>query len=219
MALDTAIFDMDGLLIDSEPYWQEAGMETLQQFDISLTLEQYHFTTGLRTKEWIDFWFRHFGIDLKFSQQAESQIVQKAIEKIGTYAVAMPGTEHIFSFLKDRNFKVGLATSSPLELVDVVVEKLNLKNQFQAYSSAETLLYGKPNPQVYLNCAELLGATPLECVCFEDSFNGMISAKAARMKCVVIPVKEQASLPKWNAADLRLDSLSQFDQTALSHLS
>lgn len=219
MALDTAIFDMDGLLIDSEPYWQEAGMETLQQFDISLTLEQYHFTTGLRTKEWIDFWFRHFGIDLKFSQQAESQIVQKAIEKIGAHAVAMPGTEHIFSFLKERNFKVGLATSSPLELVDVVVEKLNLKNQFQAYSSAETLLYGKPHPQVYLNCAELLGATPLECVCFEDSFNGMISAKAARMKCVVIPVKEQASLPKWNAADLRLDSLSQFDQTALSHLS
>ncbi len=77
----TVIFDMDGLLIDSEPLWEEAGKKTLAGFGVSLTDEQYHFSTGLRTREWIDWWFTWFNIDKKHALDAELAIVQKAIGK------------------------------------------------------------------------------------------------------------------------------------------
>jgi mannitol-1-/sugar-/sorbitol-6-/2-deoxyglucose-6-phosphatase len=218
MPLNAVIFDMDGLLIDSEPCWQEAGMETMQQFDVALTLEQYHLTTGLRTKEWIDYWFTHFGISKSYAIDAENTIVGKAIEKIHAKGKPMPGIDYIFSFFKQRKFRIGLATSSPLELVDTVVNKLRIGSDLQAISSAGPLSFSKPHPQVYLNCAEQLGANPVESLCFEDSFNGLISGKAARMKCVIIPTPDQFQLAKWGAADLKLGSLLEFREADLEAL-
>jgi HAD superfamily hydrolase (TIGR01509 family) len=215
MQQNTVIFDMDGLLIDSEPYWQEAGIETLQQFNVTLTLEQYHHTTGLRTKEWIEYWFHYFNLDQRFAKEAGDTIVNKAIEKIEKKGEPMPGAGTILPFFKERNFKIGLATSSPLALIDVVVEKLQIRKYLDAVSSAETLPFSKPHPEVYLNCAALLHASPLECICFEDSFNGMISVKAARMKCVIIPAPDQFALPKWGAADIKIPSLIDFNESML----
>jgi mannitol-1-/sugar-/sorbitol-6-/2-deoxyglucose-6-phosphatase len=218
MELNTVIFDMDGLLIDSEPWWQEAGMEILKRYDIELTLEQYHLTTGLRTKEWIDYWFNHFGISKAYAQEAENAIVASAIAKIHAHAEPMPGIEYIFSLFSERHFRIGLATSSPLELVDTVVTKLGIGHWLRAISSAGTLAYSKPHPQVYINCAEQLGSSPIQCICFEDSFNGLIAAKAARMKCIIIPTPDQFHLPKWGAADLKLSSLLEFDGSMLDVL-
>jgi len=105
MVLDTVIFDMDGLLIDSEPCWQEASVETLEQFGVSLTMEQYHFTTGLRTKEWLEYWFNHFQIDMRHANGTGETIVSKAIEKIKNKGNIMPGVDYILSFFKERNFR------------------------------------------------------------------------------------------------------------------
>lgn len=214
----TVIFDMDGLLIDSEPLWEEAGKETLAQFDVTLTDEQYHYSTGLRTKEWVDWWFTWFNIDKKHALTAELTIVQKAIEKIGTRGVAMPGVEQTFQFFRERGFKIGLATSSPLALVKVVAEKLQINDYLQAIASAEELKYGKPHPQVYLDCAQALEVSPLECVCFEDSFNGMIAVKAARMKCIVIPAPHHQQQTRWDAADKKLSSLLEVDEQVMNAL-
>jgi sugar-phosphatase len=122
-------------------------------------------------------------------------------------------------FFKNKNFKIGLATSSPFSLIEVVLEKLGLSAYFSAMTSAEHLPYGKPHPQVYLDCAMALESDPSECLCFEDSFNGMIAVKAARMKCVVIPPAYQLDESRWNAADLTLSSLQEFDAVHLHHLS
>ena len=206
---------MDGLLIDSEPCWQEAGIETLSQFNVTLSLEQYLLTTGLRTREWIAYWFKQFGIDHRFAGEAEKKILEKAYEKIRKKGRPMQGVDYIFSFFRDRGFKIGLATSSPLSLVDIVADKLQITNYLDAVSSAENLGYGKPHPEVYLHCATELQSSPLECICFEDSFNGMIAVKAARMQCVIIPAKEQFPSEKWGAADRKLASLADFDETML----
>jgi mannitol-1-/sugar-/sorbitol-6-/2-deoxyglucose-6-phosphatase len=216
--LDTVIFDMDGLLIDSEPLWQKAGMQTLTDYGISITLEQYHETTGLRTPEWIEWWFTHYNINIEKAAAAITTIEDKAISLIEREGEAFQGTRYILDFFKKNNFTIGLATSSPLRLVEVVTRKLGIKDYFQAYSSAEHLAYGKPHPQVYINCAEALGVKPVQCVCFEDSFNGMISAKAAKMKCVVVPATGEYEKVKWHAADLKLSSLNDFDDAALRQL-
>ena len=130
----------------------------------------------------------------------------------------MPGLNYIFDFFSTRNFKIGLASSSPLELIGLVMRIAGIEKHVQAVSSAETLTYGKPHPEVYLNCAEQLGSNPLNCICFEDSFNGMISAKAARMKCVLVPHHSQLKEERWSAADLKLSSLQNFGELHLGLL-
>lgn len=210
---------MDGLLIDSEPLWQEAGTEVMARYNVSLTTDQYHTSTGLRTNEWIRHWFAHFNISLEHAPEAEAAIVRKAVDKIGARGQALPGVQHILSFFKERRFHIGLASSSPMELIEVVIDKLQIGAFINARTSAEHLLYGKPHPQVYLDCAAALDVAPVECLCFEDSFNGMIAAKAARMKCVVVPERGQQQLPKWGAADLKLGSLVNFNGLLLEGLS
>jgi sugar-phosphatase len=99
-----------------------------------------------------------------------------------------------------------------------VTEKLGVRKYIKAYSSAEELPHSKPHPQVYLNCAEKLNVSPLNCICFEDSYNGMIAAKAARMRCVVIPAPVQQHLAYWSAANTKIESFRAFDERVLDEL-
>ena len=218
LQLDTVIFDMDGLLIDSEPLWEEAGKETLSRFNVTLTPAQYQSSTGLGTATWIEHWFTHFNINQEHAPAAAISIVNAAIEKIEEKAQPMPGVEHILSFFKKRNFKIGLASSSPMKLINLVVNKLKIDHFISAKSSAENLPFSKPHPQVFLNCAELLRSSPTDCICFEDSFNGMIAAKAARMKCVIVPARHHQQDARWAAADLKLTSLLNFNDLLLAAL-
>ncbi|MFW2475811.1 MAG: HAD-IA family hydrolase, partial [Sediminibacterium sp.] len=91
-------------------------------------------------------------------------------------------------------------------------EICGIKKYLHATASAESLAYGKPHPQVYLNCAASLDSKPTSCICFEDSFNGMIAVKAARMKCVIVPHVSQLKDERWGAADLKLSSLQNFGE-------
>lgn len=216
--LNTVIFDMDGLLIDSEPLWEEAGKELLRRFNVQLTPQQYHSSTGLGTSTWIEHWFNHFNIDQAHAADAATSIVASAIQKIEARALPMPGVGYILGFFKQRGFKIGLASSSPMRLIDSVVRKLGIESHIEAKASAENLPYSKPHPQVFLDCAASLGSAPQHCICFEDSFNGMIAAKAARMKCVVVPAYAQQQDPRWAAADLKLSSLQNFNELLLQTL-
>lgn len=218
MFYKAVIFDMDGLLIDSEPLWQIAGKSTLEQFGKELTTEQYHSSTGLRTEEWIEHWFHYFNIDMAHAPAAVETIIKKAIELIDAHGEPMEGVEHAINSCREQNLLLGLATSSPLSLVKVVLEKLNLQNTFDAITSAEFLPLGKPHPQVYIDCADALQLSPVTCVAFEDSFNGMIAAKAAKMKCVVVPTPAEYEHSKWNAADLKLEGLHQLSKTHFQQL-
>jgi mannitol-1-/sugar-/sorbitol-6-/2-deoxyglucose-6-phosphatase len=218
MKINTVIFDMDGLLIDSEPLWHEAAIEAMAPFDISMTNEEYASSIGLRTKEFLAYWFRHYGIDSKYAGQTEQEINRIVIEKVKEKGEALPGVDYIFDFFSGKDFNIGIATSSPFSLIDVVTEKLGIKKYLHAITSAEKLYLGKPHPEVYLNCAEKLNVQPVQCICFEDSFNGLIAAKAARMKCIVVPAPHVRHEGKWDAADLKLVSLAEFSEEVLHQL-
>ncbi len=218
MQPDTVIFDMDGLLIDSEPLWNEAADEIFVQYNLRLTPAQYASTTGMRTKEFVQWWFGKYDVPLANAAEADKEILKKVIEKVKARGRPMPGIVHIFNFFIQRNFKIGLASSSAMPLIDVVVDQLGIRKYLQAICSASELPYGKPHPQVYLNCAEKLQSNPLHCICFEDSFNGLIAAKAARMKCVVIPSAQDSKQTKFNAADLKISSLHNFNELLMQTL-
>ena len=110
---------------------------------------------------------------------------------------------------KAQGLKVGLASASPLRMLESVLALLGLRDQFDAVSSAEHLPYSKPHPQVYLDAAAKLGIDPLCCVTLEDSVNGMIATKAARMRSIVVPAPENRDDPRWVLADARLASLTE----------
>jgi HAD superfamily hydrolase (TIGR01509 family) len=218
MALNTVIFDMDGLLINSEPLWNEAANEIFSLYGIALSDEEYLLTTGLRTREFVEWWISQFDIKGVNVLEIEEMIFNAVIHKVANTPAAMPGLEYIFDFFNSRKFKIGIASSSPLELIDLVVNKYGLEDYVKHHASAHLLKHAKPHPEVYLNCAEMLGAHPLECICFEDSFNGMIAAKAARMKCVVVPAQSQQQQACWGAADIALTSLEEFGEKELQRM-
>ena len=206
----TAIFDMDGLLIDSEPLWFEAAVDVFQPLGITLTPELYAHSVGLRTKEFVDYWFRRYELNPENATHTIEAIHETVVEKIRLRGEAMPGVYDVLEHVRVKGLSVGLATSSPSSLIEVVVDKLNIRSYFHAFHSAEHLEFGKPHPQVYLDCAKSLRTRPVECVCFEDSFFGMIAAKAARMQCVVIPHPDVRTQPRFQAADLLLEQLADF---------
>jgi len=218
MQASAVIFDMDGLLVDSEPLWKEAADELLASYSVRLSLEEYEKTTGLRTKEFLEWWFDAYHLPLADLSAAEEKIIHTVLEKVKAGGKAMMGVPQILEFFRQRGYKIGLASSSPLYLINEVIAYLGIGGYFDAVCSAGELPYGKPHPQVYLNCLEALGSKPSECLCFEDSFNGMIAAKAAKLKCVVVPAKHQYNQPRWAAADLKISSLLNFNELLLDSL-
>ena len=210
MEKSAVIFDIDGLLINSEPLWNQAAAEIFRQYGIILTDEQYAITTGLRSKEFVTHWLLQHKIPSTEFNRVEEKIIQLALDLIDKDATLMPGVEHVFEFFMKRDFKMGLATSSPTELIEWVKDKLGIRSFIHASCSAQHLPYAKPHPQVYLDCAAAMHTSPLACICFEDSVYGMTAAKAARMTCVVVPSDEHSKLPHWGLADLKLSSLQNF---------
>lgn len=217
--LTTVIFDMDGLLIDSEPLWVKAMEEVFAGLDIRLKPEDYAHTTGLRTREVVDYWYHHFKWGNSHSpEKVTEDIVDNVTHKILENGKAMDGLHYILEFFKSRQFKTGLASSSPMQLIQSVLNHLDIKEYFDAVYSAEHESYGKPHPAVYLSCANELNSPPFECIVFEDSVNGMIAGKAARMKVVTVPEAHNQKDPRYALADLQLKSLKDFTEEILKEL-
>lgn len=214
----SAIFDMDGVLIDSEPLWYEAANDAFMPYGIQLNPTEYARSIGLRTKEFVDYWLKEYGVNSSLAPSIEAEINTLVINKIDQKGMVMPGVLATLEQLKTRGYSIGLATSSPTALINVVVDKLNIRSYFSAFASAENLPFGKPHPQVYLNCAMALEQPASRCFCVEDSFNGLISAKSARMFCIAIPAPEFRHQPRFQAADLILNSLEEFDLDNIERL-
>jgi sugar-phosphatase len=217
--IDTVIFDMDGLLIDSEPLWYDAMQEVFEKQGVRLTKELASQTTGLRTIEVVSYWHRYFDWKDVSQEAMTDEIISRVIEKIIATATVMPGTYEILTYFKVKGVKLGLASSSPMRMIKAALQHFQLEAYFDGLASAEWEDYGKPHPAVYLACAKTLGASPLTCLAFEDSINGMIAAKAARMKVVTVPEPHNSTNPKYVLADLQLSSLADFTELHWEQLS
>jgi sugar-phosphatase len=124
----------------------------------------------------------------------------------------MPGLEPTLAYLKTKKVKLGLASSSPMSLIKAVVNKFNLTQTFQTLQSAEHLDQGKPHPEVYLNAAQALAVNPKLCLAIEDSIQGILAAKAAKMLCLAKPDVSLSKDPRLSIADLRIGAFSEFNE-------
>lgn len=206
----TIIFDMDGIIIDSEPFWRQSMIEIFNQVGVSLTDEMCASTAGLRIDEVVAHWYRIY----PWTQQTHAEIVEKIIEsvrlKIVTKGEALPGLYEIISLLKNNRIRMALASSSAKRLIEGVLSRLNLQQAFEVLVSGEEVDYGKPHPIIFLEAAKRMGVLPQDCCVIEDSLNGIIAAKAARMQCIAIPEAHNYGVDKFIIADKILSSLHEF---------
>ncbi|HFZ1321787.1 TPA: hexitol phosphatase HxpB [Klebsiella aerogenes] len=205
-----AIFDMDGLLIDSEPLWDRAELEVLDSLGVDISRrDELPDLLGLRIDLVVDLWFAQQPWRGPDRAEVTASIIHRAIQLVEESRPLLPGVREAVALCKAQGLKIGLASASPLHMLEKVLEMFELRDQFDALASAEHLPYSKPHPQVYLDCAAKLGIAPMSCVALEDSVNGMIASKAARMRSIVVPEAENSRDPRFVLADVKLTSLQQ----------
>lgn len=209
--LQAAIFDMDGLLVDTEPLWRKAEVEVFGALGVPLTDALAHTTTGLRVDEVVAHWRARYPWEGPDDERVADDILDAVTALIVREGQLLPGVAHALALVKAADLQVGLASSSPLRLIEAVLGHFGLRGHFACWLSAEHEAYGKPHPAVYLRAAAALVAAPTACLAFEDSFNGLLAAKAARMQCVLVPAPEARGDKRWGIADLVLDSLADFE--------
>ena len=207
---DAVIFDMDGVLIDSEPLWKIAMEEVFKSVGCSLTRKDFQKTVGLRLDEVIQYWYEHTGWENATPKEVEEAIVRRMIELLNENGTPLTGVIETLEFLKLKGKKIGLATSSYAVLIDRVLNALSIRQYFDFTHSAENESHGKPHPAVYLTVADQLQIQPKKCLVIEDSLNGIISGKAARMTVVCIPEKSHSPEPKLSLADYQFDDMLLF---------
>lgn len=206
---DAVIFDMDGVLIDSEPLWKIAMENVFNSIGCPLTKKDFQKTVGLRIDEVIEYWFEHIGWKGKSPKEVEDEIVQQMIALIQKNGEPLEGVLNTLDYLRANNFKIGLGTSSYSVLIDTVLNTLQIADKFDFTHSAEHEKFGKPHPAVYLSVAKRLNVSPRKCLVIEDSLNGIIAGKAAGMKVICIPEKTHHPEPRLILADKEFENMQK----------
>lgn len=185
--INAVIFDMDGVIIDSEPYWRKAIPEVLSTVGIHLNTQQAMQTTGLRVEEVVGYWYKRYALTEPLPDTVALKITERVIDYITKYGNMIDGLTHAFSVVQNRGIPIALASSSRYLLINAVIDSLGIRSYFDVIYSAEEEPYGKPHPGVYLSTAMKLNIPPYLCLAVEDSLAGVIAAKAAQMACIAKP--------------------------------
>ncbi|WP_145175221.1 hexitol phosphatase HxpB [Rubripirellula lacrimiformis] len=216
--LEAAVFDMDGLMIDSQPYWQTAQLEVLPTLGVAMTRQDTIETTGSRIDEIVQACYERSPWESVTQKEVCDRIVNRVIQLVQQHKPAMPGLRHAIDVCQQQGLKLALASSSPLSLISATIDALQLQGVFSAKMSAADLRYAKPHPEVYLNACDALGVRPTNAIAFEDSLIGLLAAKAAQMKTIVVPEPSAAKDPRFVIADRQLASLEELTQPMLTSI-
>lgn len=214
--VNAVIFDMDGLLLDSEDFWQHSEFTQFSALGVPLTLADTKKTVGWRCDYVVRYWYEQAPWQGPTQGEVADAIIDGVIAQIKTKGRLLPGAQYAIELCQQLGLPVALATSSNHRMMRETLRHFDLLSLFDATCSAEFLPYAKPHPQVYLNAAEALGIAPTDCLALEDSVTGVIAAKAARMKCIAVPEHANFNDPRYAIADYKLASLTDL---LASHLS
>lgn len=203
------IFDMDGVIIDSERFWQQAEQEVFSSLGVLVTEEFSAETRSMTTEEVARFWYEKYPWQSEQLQQVEHRVVSRVIELIEKEDCAIKGIKTFIERHRKKGFKIGLATNSPQRIIPVVLNKLGITHLFDAVSSAEFEEKGKPHPAVYITTAQKLNVAPAHCFAIEDSHTGMLAATNAGMTVLafVNNYETEYSLASYSITDFGLHTI------------
>lgn len=205
-----AIFDMDGLLIDSEPLWQEAEMTCFRPLGVPVDRELCRQSAGKRLDEVIADWYRRFGWQGPGLEQMHDAVLAEVTRLILAHGRALPGVYDTMDALAAAGMRMAIASSSPPALIDAVVDRLALAPWLEFTHSGAREARGKPDPAVFLTTARRLGVAPSQCIVFEDAPAGVEAARRAGMPVIAVPSVFGLDHPGIRSADRVLASLADF---------
>ncbi|MFC6010675.1 HAD family hydrolase [Nocardia lasii] len=208
MGIAAVVFDMDGVLIDSEPLWEKVRHDYVVLKDGRWQPDSQKKMMGMSTVEWSSYMADDLGV-AEPAEQVASDIIDLMAEKYAQHVPLLPGAVEAVRRCSG-SWTLGLASSSPATLIDLVLAKAGLIDSFSAVLSTEEVGRGKPAPDVYLTVAQRLSVDPKDCTAVEDSTNGLLSAHAAGMRLIAAPRPEFPPVPDALAlADAVIDNLDQ----------
>jgi sugar-phosphatase len=185
--IEAVVFDMDGVLIDSEPMWRAVEREVFAHVGIDLAEEDLYATMGVRIADVVERWHARHPWSEPSREAIAEQIVERVVRAIREDGRLLEGAVEAVDHVRALGLRLALASSSPMSLIKAVLSLDGLAPRFDAVVSGEDEELGKPDPAVYLSAARALEVLPERCLAVEDSINGLRAAKAAGMVCVVVP--------------------------------
>ena len=215
MSLRATLFDMDGLLIDSEILWHKAELEIFPSLGVPLDDGADRQTKGMYVEEVVAFWFAKY----PWSGPSTSDVTQMLLNRVGELVenegVLLPGAIRAIELASEHG-PVAVASSTPTALIHRCLDNFSLREKFVSIHSAQDEEFGKPHPGVFISAAKSLGVSPKECLVFEDSAAGVLAAKAGSMSVIAVPTKEDREFPAFKLADVVLSSLEELSPAWLS---
>ncbi|XTZ17004.1 HAD family hydrolase [Micromonospora echinospora] len=182
---DAVIFDLDGVIVDSEPVWEEVRRAYVAAHGGTWQPDTQRRLMGMSTGEWSRYLSDDLGVD-RTAEQVAAEVVEEMARRYAERVPLIDGADDVARRLADR-WPLGLASSSPTRLIAAALAATGLTDTFGATLSTEETAHGKPAPDVYLAVAARLGVEPARCVAVEDSSNGVRSAASAGMRVVAVP--------------------------------
>ena len=211
MKLKAIIFDMDGLLVDTETYWQKAEIEAFSEIGVALTVEDCKLAMGLRCDEAVGFFLERFDLRLDVPHMV-SVIEAKVIAMAEKKPQVLPGVIQATELFRRLGFKLAVCSSSSSRVIHGVLRAAGLLDTFEILVSAEKEAYGKPHPAVYLSALKTLDIRHFEALVFEDSIFGIVAAKAAKIPVVAVPNVLPRTDPRFGIADTMIDSMHEVNE-------
>jgi len=185
--IEAVVFDMDGVLIDSEPIWRAVEREVFAGVGIDLVDEDLFATMGVRIADVVQRWHARRPWSEPSREAIAEEIVDRVVRAIRDEGTLRGGAVAAVDHVRALGLRVALASSSPMSLIQAVLSLDGLAARFDAVVSGEDEERGKPDPAVYLSAARALEVSPERCLAVEDSINGVRAAKAAGMVCIAVP--------------------------------
>lgn len=209
------IFDMDGVISDTQRFHSEVESKLLQRFLITLSAEEITSKyAGFSDEDMFTEIFKKHNITVNNLEEIILEKWRLMKEIAYGQVAAIPHAIYLISHLKAQGFKLAIASGSTLSFINYVVDSLNIKSMFNALVSAQEVKHGKPAPDVFLKAAEKLMVEPHNCVVIEDGHSGMIAAARAGMKCIGLVPDMKTKCP----ADLLVTSLAQIKISTIHNL-